>query len=61
MQDESVAMGNKLRAAGVAAQSVIYPGATPSFLEAVSMARIADRTFDETARFAVTPAVAQSR
>jgi len=51
MQDESVAMGNKLRAAAVAAQSVIYPGATHSFLEAVSMARVADRAFDETARW----------
>ncbi len=51
MQDENVAMGNKLRAAGVPAQSVIYPGATHSFLEAVSIARIADRAFDETARW----------
>ncbi|MBS0421421.1 MAG: alpha/beta hydrolase [Proteobacteria bacterium] len=51
MHDESVAMGNKLRAAGVPAQTVIYPGATHSFLEAVSMARVADRAFDETARW----------
>lgn len=51
MHDESVAMGIKLRAAGVAAQSVIYPGATHSFLEAVSMARVSDRAFAETSRW----------
>ncbi len=51
MYDESVAMGDKLRAAGVAAQSVVYPGATHSFLEAVSIARISDRAFAETARW----------
>lgn len=51
MYDESVAMGNKLREAGVRAQSVIYPGATHSFLEAVAIARVSERAFDDTARW----------
>ena len=51
MYDESVAMGNKLRAAGVPAQSVIYPGATHSFLEAVSMAKVSARAFADTSRW----------
>jgi len=51
MYDESVLMGNKLRAAGVRAQSVIYPGATHSFLEAVAIARVSDRAFSDTARW----------
>ncbi|MBS0420072.1 MAG: alpha/beta hydrolase [Proteobacteria bacterium] len=47
MYDECIQMGNKLRRARVAAQSVIYPETTHSFLEAVSIARIANRAFDE--------------
>jgi acetyl esterase len=47
MYDESLAMAEKLRRAGVPAQSVVYPGATHSFLEAVSIARISDRAFAE--------------
>lgn len=49
MYDESLEMGEKLRRAGVAAQSVVYPGATHSFLEAVSIARVSDRAFSEEA------------
>lgn len=51
MYDESIEMGEKLRRAGVAAQSVVYPGATHSFLEAVSIASIANRAFDEASRW----------
>jgi acetyl esterase len=51
MYDESVEMGERLRAAGVATQSVIYPGATHSFLEAVSVAKIANRAFDDASRW----------
>lgn len=49
--DENLEMGEKLRRAGVAAQSVVYPGATHSFLEAVSIARISDRAFSEAAKW----------
>jgi acetyl esterase len=51
MYDEDVAMGEKLRRAGVHAQTVVYPGATHSFLEAVSIASISDRAFDEASRW----------
>lgn len=51
MYDESMLMAEKLRRAGVFAQSVVYPGATHSFLEAVSIAAISDRAFDEAARW----------
>ncbi len=51
MYDESMQMAEKLRQAGVRAQSVVYPGATHSFLEAVSIAAISDRAFDEASRW----------
>ena len=51
MYDEATEMGEKLRKAGVAAQTVVYPGATHSFLESVSIARITDRAFDEASRW----------
>jgi acetyl esterase len=51
MYDESLEMGERLRGAGVAAQSVVYPGATHSFLEAVSVAKSANRAFDDAARW----------
>lgn len=51
MYDESLAMAEKLRCSGVRAQSVVYPGATHSFLEAVSIAPISDRAFAEASRW----------
>lgn len=51
MLDESLEMAGRLRRAGVFTQSVVYPGATHSFLEAVSIARIADRAFDDASRW----------
>ncbi len=51
MFDESLVMAQRLRQAGNRAQLVVYPGATHSFLEAVSIARIADRAFDEASRW----------
>jgi len=43
LAEQNVAMHGRLAAAGVAARAVIYPGATHSFLEAVSIAPLADR------------------
>lgn len=51
MFDESVAMAEKLRRAGVRSHVAIYAGATHSFLEAVSIARISDRAFAEASRW----------
>jgi acetyl esterase len=45
--DENVAMGDKLNAAGVPVRSVVYPGTTHSFLEAVSMAEVSRRALAE--------------
>lgn len=43
LTEQSLAMTRKLRAAGVAVRAEIYPGATHSFLEAVSIAAVAAR------------------
>lgn len=51
MYEEAMAMAEKLRAAGVRSHVAVYAGATHSFLESVSVARIADRAFTEAARW----------
>jgi acetyl esterase len=49
LAEQSVAMASRLCAAGVPARLNVYPGATHSFLEAVSIAPLADRALAETA------------
>lgn len=44
---QNLAMAEKLRAAGVPVEAVVYPGATHSFLEAVSISRLSDRALDQ--------------
>jgi acetyl esterase len=51
MYEESIAMAEKLRRAGVPSHVAIYAGATHSFLEAVSIARISDRAFADASRW----------
>jgi acetyl esterase len=43
LAEQSHALFAKLRQAGVVADFTLYPGATHSFLEAVSIARVAER------------------
>jgi acetyl esterase len=43
LRQENLVMAGRMRAAGVAVRSVVYPGATHSFLEAVSIAKVSDR------------------
>lgn len=43
LTEQSVRMAERLRAAGVAVRAELYPGATHSFLEAVSIAAVAER------------------
>lgn len=43
LRDENLAMADRLRAAGVPVRSMVYRGATHSFLEAVSIAKVSDR------------------
>ena len=47
MFEEALLMAEKLRAAGVRSDVAIYAGATHGFLEAVSIAGIASRGFDD--------------
>jgi acetyl esterase len=47
LYDENIAMSDKLFAAGVPVKSVVYPGTTHSFLEAVSMAEVSRRALAE--------------
>ena len=49
LAEQSIALGVRLRAAGVPAQTNVYRGAAHSFLEAVSIAPLAQRAFEETA------------
>ena len=42
-------MAARFRAAGVPVEFAMYPGTTHSFLEAVSIARVANRALDESA------------
>jgi acetyl esterase len=51
LRDDSFMMAERLSAAGVATQTLHYPGATHSFLEAVSMAEISKRAFDDMAHW----------
>ncbi|PZO78623.1 MAG: acetylesterase [Sphingomonas hengshuiensis] len=51
LAEQSVAMARRMRAAGVAAETVIYPGATHSFLEAMSIADLARRGIADGAAF----------
>lgn len=48
---QNLAMAERLRAAGVPVEAVLYPGATHSFLEAVSISRLSDRALDEAAEW----------
>ena len=51
MPEDVMQMAEKLRRAGVKSHVAVYAGATHSFLEAVSIARISDRAFTEAARW----------
>ncbi|MNT57689.1 hypothetical protein D3C72_1950760 [compost metagenome] len=44
-------MAARLREAGVAVTDVLYPGTIHGFLEAVSIADVAGRAFDDAARW----------
>jgi len=46
-----MSLAEKLRRAGVPVRAEIYPGATHSFLEAVSIAEIANRALEDGAQW----------
>jgi acetyl esterase len=45
--EENVVLGKRLENAGVPVRTVVYPGTTHSFLEAVSIAKVSDRALAE--------------
>jgi acetyl esterase len=47
LAEQNLAFAGALRAAGVETEAVVYQGATHSFLEAVSIARVAERALQE--------------
>jgi acetyl esterase len=47
LAEQNIAMAERLRAAGVAVNAVVYGGASHSFLEAVSIAAVSDRALDD--------------
>lgn len=51
LTEQSLAMEARLRAAGVATGAIVYPGATHSFLEAVSIAAVARKGIADGAAF----------
>ncbi|GGB36527.1 acetylesterase [Tistrella bauzanensis] len=51
LYDENIEMRDRLIAAGVTVDAKVYPGTVHSFLEAVSIARVAGEALDDTARW----------
>lgn len=51
LTEQSLEAAQRLRAAGVAVELTVYPGATHSFIEAMSVARVADRAVSDGARW----------
>ncbi|WP_343518499.1 alpha/beta hydrolase fold domain-containing protein [Sphingomonas sp.] len=51
LTEQSLVMDARLRAAGVAAEAIVYPGTTHSFLEAMSLAAVARQGIADGARF----------
>jgi acetyl esterase len=51
LTEQSYQMAERLRAAGVPTAFHVYPGATHSFIEAMSIAPVADRAIDDGARW----------
>lgn len=47
LAEQNLAFASALRAAGVETEAIVYPGTTHSFLEAVSIARVAGRALQE--------------
>lgn len=49
LAEQNLRMAERLRAAGVPVRAEVYPGATHSFIEAVSIAAVARRAIDDSA------------
>ncbi len=51
LTEQSLVAAGRLRAAGVSVELTVYPGATHSFIEAVSVAKVADRAISDGAHW----------
>lgn len=51
LRDENLDLADRLRAAGSEVSAIVYPGATHSFLEAVSISRTADQAIEDGAQW----------
>lgn len=51
LAEQGLELAGRLAAAGVPVESTVYPGATHSFIEAVSVSSLAQRAIDDGARF----------
>ena len=51
LTEQSLEAAERLRAAGVSVELTVYPGATHSFIEAMSVAAVADRAISDGARW----------
>jgi acetyl esterase len=51
LTEQSLDAAHRLQAAGVSVELTVYPGATHSFIEAVSIAKLADRAISDGARW----------
>jgi acetyl esterase len=51
LAQQNTLMAERLRAAGVAVEAIVYRGASHSFLEAVSIAKISRRALDDASRW----------
>lgn len=51
LAEQSLVMADRLRTAGVQTHAVVYPGASHSFLEAVSIAAVSDRALAQTSQW----------
>ena len=51
LTEQSLEMATRMRAAGVQVDLTVYPGATHSFIEAMSIASVADRAISDGARW----------
>lgn len=51
LAEQSLQLAERLRIAGVAARSIVYPGASHSFIEAMSIASVSNQALDDAARW----------
>ena len=49
--EQNILLGERLKSAGIEVEAIIYPGTTHSFLEAISIATVAERAVEVASRW----------